>query len=198
MELGRDSAGRAAPEGLIMTQPDGPHASDCACAYCGVAVGGPVRDYAHRWPDRVFALSPRDRASRTWCWPDENPDFVALDGEAFFVRGLLPVPLEANDEFRYGVWLEVSQADFERILQAWNDEQAYATLRFQATLANAIAPWGERTLATTVAVSTRDAGTRPWVSGADDEWLATLLRAGWDRSTYERVARSLSAAATGH
>src|SRR5262249_19022669 len=115
-----------------MNEPESPHPQDCRCGVCGATMAGPLRDYAHRWPDRVFALSSAERASRTWCSSDENPDFVALDGASFFVRGLLPVPLEENDEFRYGVWLEVSQEDFEHILQAWNDEAAYATLHFQA------------------------------------------------------------------
>jgi hypothetical protein len=177
-----------------MNEPESPHPQDCSCGLCGATIAGPLRDFAHRWPDRVFALPSAERASRTWCWSDDNPDFVALDGAFFYVRGLLPVPLEENDEFRYGVWLEVSQEDFERILQAWNDEQAYANLRFQATLANAVAPWGDRTLGIMVEVSTRDAGTRPWVSGAAEPWLAMLLRSGWDRATYEHVARSLAAA----
>jgi hypothetical protein len=159
--------------------------------YCGAAIPGLPQDFAYQWPDRVFALPPEERAERTWRSGENNPDFVVLDGAAFFCRALLPIPIGEGEEFRYGVWLEVSQADFERILEAWHDEEAYRTLRFRAALANALAPWGDRTLGAAVDVATRDAGARPWVTGADDAWLAALLHAGWDRPAYERFARSL-------
>jgi hypothetical protein len=159
--------------------------------FCGETIPGLPQDYACQWPDRVFALAPEERARRTWRSAENNPDFVVLDDTAFFLRGLLPIPIGDAEEFRYGVWLEVSPTDFQRVLEAWDDEDAYRTLRFRAALANALAPWGDRTLGAPVDVATRDAGTRPWVTGADDEWLATLLHTGWDRPTYERFARSV-------
>ena len=176
-----------------MNEPSSPHPSGCTCAFCGETILGAIQDYAYTWPDRVFALPPDERASRTWRSSEANPDFVVLDSTAFFVRGLLPIPLGAGEEFRYGVWLEVSQTDFQRILEAWNDDEAYTKLRFRAALANGIAPWGEPALGAAVDVGTRDAGTRPCVTRADDAWLAELLRSGWDRSTYESVARSILA-----
>ena len=41
---------------------------------------------------------------------------------AFFIRGLLTIPvLDADDDFRFGVWSSLSGASFERIVELWDD-----------------------------------------------------------------------------
>jgi hypothetical protein len=168
-----------------------PHEPTCTCALCGRGVEGLWHDLAFQLPDRVFALSPEEQATRTWRSAETNADFVVLDEASFYVRGILPVPLPGGDEFRYGAWLEVTPADFTAVLQAWDDDAAYARLRFRAALANALPPYGDRALGAQVDVATGDVSARPKVVGAEDGWLATLLRDGWDQATYEAFARTI-------
>jgi hypothetical protein len=171
---------------------ESPHAASCTCAFCGGTVPGLWHDLAYQLPDRIFALSPEERATRVWQSAESNADFAVLDEVAFFVRGILPVPLPDGDEFRYGAWLEISQPEFMRVLEAWGDDDAYAQLRFRARLANSLPPYGEQPLGAAVEVATGDMSARPRVVGADDAWLAHVLRDGWDQATYEAFARSLS------
>lgn len=170
-------AARAAPERA------------CFCATCGGRIEGLPRDYAYVLPHCIWDLTPEEEARRA----RYTTDFAVLDDQRFFVRGLLPVPLEGGEEFRYGVWLEVSELDFHRIRRAWRDPRAYEALRFQARLANAIRPWGDRTLGLPVEVGTRQAGLRPYVVGSADPWLGALLRSGWDHATYQAIAEALQA-----
>jgi hypothetical protein len=155
-------------------------------------VPGLWHDLAYQLPDRIFSLSPAERTARVWQSAETNSDFAVLDGEAFYVRGIVPVPLPGGDQFRYGAWLEVSQPEFTRILEAWGDDAAYERLRFRARLANALPPFGERAMGAAVEVATGDASARPKVVAADDAWLADLLRDGWDQATYEAFARTIS------
>ncbi len=164
-----------------------PHPSTCTCAECGATLTGPLLDVAFGWPDDVFALPAEDRSARTWQAPIEHPDFIVLDGSRRFVRGLLPLPLEAGLEFRYGVWLEVATDEFNRILQVWHDETRYMSLRFAARLANALPPWGERTLGQSVEAAAREPTERPYVVCAEEDWLMSALEHGWDHTTYETV-----------
>jgi hypothetical protein len=99
---------------------------------CGATTAGPLRDFAHRWPDRVFAASRPNApvapgAGRQQPWTSSRS--TARPSSSAGCYG----PLEENDEFRFGV-VEVSQENFERILQAWNDE-GVRNPTIQATLA---------------------------------------------------------------
>jgi hypothetical protein len=170
----------------------GSHPPDCVCGHCGRTLTGPLLDVSCRMPDAVFALPEGDRAARVWQSADDRPDFVVLDGEHFFVRGLLPIPLEGGVEFRYGIWLEVAPPDFRRIWDVWDDAPEYARLRFPAWLANALRPWGERTLGAGVVAATRTANDRPYVVAAEDAWLTRALAGGWDTETYEAVVSTYS------
>src|SRR5262249_38319838 len=140
-------------------------------------------------PDCIAALPAEERAARSWHSPDDRPDFFVLDGTRHFVRALFTVPLQDGAEFRYGVWLEVSVADFSHITAVWDDEPAYARLRFQARVANSLAPWGSQTLDCSVEAATRRSNDRPYVVAAKDAWLATVLRDGWDDATYDQVVQ---------
>jgi hypothetical protein len=166
------------------------HPPACTCAQCGAALTGPLLDVAMTWPDCVFALSAEERAVRTWQSADHRPDFIVLDGTRFFVRGLLPVPLEGGAEFRYGVWLEVGADEFRHIYVVWHDDAAYARLRFRARLANALRPWGEQTLSQVVEAAPREVTDRPSIVAVDDARLADVLQAGWDRATYAAVVQA--------
>ncbi len=65
-------------------------------------------DFSFRLPD---ALLPVPRGER-----QINENFARLE-ERRFVRALLPLPVLGGEEFRIGMWFEVSSADFEAVLE---------------------------------------------------------------------------------
>jgi hypothetical protein len=59
---------------------------------------------------------------------DENSelgqDICVIKGEHFFVKGNVEIPIRDSDgTFAYTVWVSLSPANFNRIIQMWNDPQ---------------------------------------------------------------------------
>ena len=61
--------------------------------------------------------SENDELTDDLCvWTDDGGD------PAFFIRGLITLPvLDADDDFRYGVWSSLSAASFERVVELSDD-----------------------------------------------------------------------------
>ncbi len=144
----------------------------------------PPLDYGYRLPDCVFALPEEQRSPRC------NRDFAEL-GARRFVRVLLPVAIEGGEEFRYGIWVEVELATFERVVRAWNEPEQYRALTFDGRVANAFPPFGASVVGASVSLATRDERSRPFVARAEREELAFLLRVGWTREEHLAVAAAL-------
>lgn len=144
----------------------------------------PLLDYAYGLPDCVFALPKEQRSPRC------NEDFAEL-GERRFVRSLFPIAIEGGDEFRFGIWVEVARETFEHVIRAWNDPVAYRALTFRGSIANDLAPLGQGMLGAAVSLETRDATSRPFVVGAGDARLASLLDRGWTRQEFLVIAAKL-------
>ncbi|WP_445369239.1 DUF2199 domain-containing protein [Methylomonas sp. BW4-1] len=69
----------------------------------------------------------------------ENADLSVLDGEQFFIRALLPLPVDEREApYNLGIWVQVSQSDFERVYELWDEEDQAQEPAFAATLANDI------------------------------------------------------------
>ncbi len=160
------------------------HDTGCTCSVCGAAIPDLPLDFAYSLPDSVFDQPPSERSPRC------NADFAEL-GERRFVRALLPVPVEDSAEFRYGVWIEVDQDTFVRVVHAWDDPATYPTLTFSGVIANAIEPYGAKAVGLEVRAATRSQNARPFVVRADAEWLERLLTEGWSRSEYVEYAKAM-------
>ena len=154
------------------------------CGTCGKATTR-LLDFGCQLPDCIWEQAESERSSRN------GSDFAEL-GSRRFVRGLLPVKLADGEEFRYGVWLEVTRAVFEEVVRVWNDEDRDPRLRFAATLANALPPWGTDILGVAVEVGVRDQGSRPFVVAAGASWLQTLIERGWTAAEYDAAVASFA------
>ncbi len=80
------------------------------CATCGETHEGmPGLSFAE--PFHYRQLSPEERTSSAFL----NADICAIHDEDFFVRACLEVPVHGQDEpFIWGVWVSLSQPNFER------------------------------------------------------------------------------------
>jgi hypothetical protein len=142
-------------------------------------------EHAFGLPDEVFALGA-ERETRA----DVRESFVVLDDARFFVRCLLPIPVEHYGTWRIGLWIEVTRADHERIRACWSDAEAYPLLRFSGTVANDVATEMGFPVPLRLAVDlgVRDVDGCPVVVSAGEEDAEALLTQTWDREAFEAYA----------
>jgi hypothetical protein len=108
------------------------------CSVCGETHAGETRDIRMGLPDPIFRLDEDERERRAYV----DGDFAALDGERFFVRALLELPIDGEDGyFGYGTWVEVSREDAQSLGELWHDEAAHDASQFVGTLANELSPY---------------------------------------------------------
>lgn len=158
------------------------HSETCICATCGAASA--FLDFGYQLPDCIWNQPESERSTRN------TRDFASL-GDRCFIRGLLPVPLESGEEFRYGIWLEVPRATFDEARQSWDDENRYLKLRFVGKIANAVSPWWDKILGIAVDIGGRDQGSRPFVVAAHEPWLQQIIERGWTAAEYHAAIASL-------
>lgn len=103
------------------------------CAVCGKEHPRSALELSFRRPDPIIALSKEEREERC----KESDDICVINRERYFVRGLLPLPVEGRDRpYRIGIWAEVDEESYQRIHNLWSDENQSSEPPFQATLAN--------------------------------------------------------------
>jgi len=67
-------------------------------------------------PQNWLALSEAERQTRGKI----DPDLCIIDNREFYVRGCLEIPVIGSDQpFVWGVWISVSKASWDRILELW-------------------------------------------------------------------------------
>jgi hypothetical protein len=107
------------------------------CAKCGAE--HELLDPTFRRPEAYLRLSRevRDAHARA----DDDLCRIAPPGDEprFFVRGVLPVSVAGHPAgVSWGVWAEVSEASFARILELWSDADQSSEPPMQGELANVI------------------------------------------------------------
>ncbi len=89
------------------------------CSSCGKEHAGLPTDWGFKLPDVVFSLSYLDKYRRS----RSNADLCTLDESRYFLRGLLPVPLSGqDDEFSWGIWVEIDKPIHDLYLSHYNDD----------------------------------------------------------------------------
>lgn len=110
-----------------------------------------------RRPDDAAKLSAEDRARHL----KENSDLCIIDDKRFFIRALLPLPVMSRElPYCIGLWVEVTQAVFERIYDLWDSENQLTELPFTAHIANEI-PTAPGSLGLEVELRLTGPGSRP-------------------------------------
>ncbi len=105
------------------------------CTECGHEHPLEELELTFRRPDVVAALQAEEREARV----QENKDLCVLDGERFFIRALLPLPvIEREHPYNVGLWVEVSKQIFERVYEVWDEADQAEEPAFHAEIANDI------------------------------------------------------------
>jgi hypothetical protein len=133
------------------------------CGVCGDEHDEALRDIRLALPEPVFRLDELARAelaevSDDWCRMLEPSGRTRR-----FVRGLLHLPVRGEQrDFRFGIWVEVDVADFERLGDLWDDPDGSESAPVFGTLANELTPYAG-TLGLPVALQLRDVPILPAV-----------------------------------
>ncbi|MDF1561648.1 MAG: DUF2199 domain-containing protein [Deltaproteobacteria bacterium] len=155
------------------------------CETCGEEHA--LLDPAFRRPDAVVLMPPGERAERV----KEDDDLCAIRAAEkgkrhwYYVRCVLPVRIHDRDEvLMWGIWAEVSEEDFERVVDHWEDPAQERLPAMEAKLANTI-PGYPPTVGLPVHLRLTGPATRPElvIAPEADHPFATLLREGVDAHT---------------
>lgn len=83
------------------------------CSSCG-QLHGELPDIGSDKPDYWWSVPPIERSFRI----DMCEDACDVDGEFFFIRGVLEIPLkDADDRFGFGVWVSQKKENFQTYLE---------------------------------------------------------------------------------
>ena len=151
------------------------------CATCGQRHVG-VPSFGWDWPIQYLMVPEPERARRV----ELGPDHCIIDGEFFFVRGCLEVPVAGHDEpLSWGAWVSLSASSFERYAELHGDPRRAPGARFVGWLCSAIPGYPDPDPPLTAAVHVRAWPLRPYIElEPTDHPLAVEQREG---ITNERV-----------
>jgi hypothetical protein len=163
------------------------------CEVCGQAHAGDVRDIRMELPEPIFHLDEEERDVRARVG-DDSAVLTQPQGDRFFVRGLLELPIEGEDGyFGYGSWIEVSREDFDTLSELWDDDEGWRSGPFDGTLANELAPYFA-TVGLPVQIRLRDVQLLPLVELAEtNHELVRAQRRGISRHRAHELAATVAA-----
>ena len=101
------------------------------CALCQQEHDEIPMDVAYARPQHYFEIPEDQREQRAWFNQDTNADLCVIDGVKFLIRCYLPIPVEADREFRHGVWVLVDESAFRKYLTIEGDGSTEPPLECQ-------------------------------------------------------------------
>lgn len=105
------------------------------CSQCGEKHSAEEMELTFRRPDVVAELSDEMRAMMV----KENNDLCVVDGKRFFIRGLMPLPVDSRElPYCIGMWVEVSETAFARVYSLWDADEQLSEPPFDAKIANEV------------------------------------------------------------
>jgi hypothetical protein len=128
------------------------------CNSCGETHEG-VPTFGADMPSIAQWIPAEDRPSRV----DLGTDDCVVDGERFLVRGCLEIPVQGEaDPFVWGVWVDISQANFDQWVSAFKLKERSHVGPFPGYLGTAL-PCYPDTFNHHVVMHLRDDGIRPYI-----------------------------------
>jgi hypothetical protein len=119
---------------------------------------------------------------------------MQVDGAwRLFVRGCLELPvIDAHSPFVWGVWVELSEADYARVGELWSTEKRQREPVYTASLASSLTPHYPSALGLAVRLQTQPVGERPTIELEPcDHPLAFEQRLGVTMERVRMIAESM-------
>lgn len=134
------------------------------CSCCGKMVPASNIELSFRRPDDIAALEEPEINERC----KFNDDIYVLDGQRFFIRCTLPLPLhESEIHYAIGAWAEIRQTDFAKVWDLWEDENQSNLPAIFGTLANKV-PLTIGSINCAIEVNLTSPTTRPEIKVLDE------------------------------
>lgn len=151
------------------------------CSSCGQVHRG-MPTFGADAPLSYYAVPEEQRPTRCVL----GSDSCIIDGESFFVRGCIDIPVHGEDEpFSWGVWVSLSESSYRQWVESFHLERRSHIGPFFGWLNAWLKPYPE-TMNLKTRVHLRDAGIRPCIElEPTDHPLAVEQREG---ISIERVA----------
>jgi len=151
------------------------------CAACGEWHEELPTSFGADAPYWYDVIAPEEREERA----ELSSDQCVIDGEHYFVRGTLEIPVvDAGEPFSWGVWVSLSEKSFVRMSELWETSGREKEPPYFGWLSTAL-PCYPNTLNLKTHVHTRPVGLRPLIELEPTEHpLAVEQRTG---ITMERV-----------
>jgi hypothetical protein len=128
------------------------------CSKCGEVHEG-VPGFGWDYPVSYLAVPDLERAKRCVL----TADACIVDGEHFFVRGCLEIPVRGeSDPFIWGVWASLSPANYRQFLSVLSERHRSGTGPFFGWLESHIWIYPE-TINLKIRVHLRNNGTHPYI-----------------------------------
>ena len=158
------------------------------CKTCGQRHDGWPMSFGTNAPIYYESIPEDERPSRC----DLTDDLCVIDGQSFFIRGCLELPVIGGDEpFVWGAWASLSEASFRRTLEIWEQEGRESEPPFFGWLSTSL-PFYPETLSLKTHVHTRPLGQRPFIElEPTDHPLAIEQRQGLSRDRLREIVETL-------
>lgn len=155
------------------------------CTSCGEWHDGLPLDFYYEAPLYWDEIPEKERPEKGFL----DSDKCVIEDKHFFVRGLIEIPvLDLEDSFRWGVWVSLSQKNFERALELWDDPALVKEPGFFGWLSNRISGYPD-TLNLKTNVRWRNVNWRPFIElEPSDHPLAIEQRNGITRERVVQIA----------
>ena len=142
-----------------MTSKASPDMEGYYCATCGEYHPGLPLNYSAEAPYQWFEIPPEEREVRA----ELTADQCIIDGRHFFMRGELEIPIiDYPKPFVWGVWVSLSEENFWRATDLWEQEGRENEPPCFGWLCTAL-PGYPDTLGLKTMVHSRPVGIRPFV-----------------------------------
>lgn len=116
-----------------------------------------------------------------------------IDGEHFFIRARLVLPtLDTGDDFEWGVWVSLSEANFARVAELWTKPERVQEPPYFGWLATELPTYEPTTVNLKTNLHSQPVGVRPTVElEPTDHSLAVEQRTGITRARVQAIAELL-------
>ena len=158
------------------------------CSRCGELHTDLAFSYHAEAPDHWYQIPEAQRDARTVLSTDQ----CEIDGEHFFVRGLIQIPvIDGPNDFRWGVWVSLSPTNYQRMMDLWYQAGRESEPPYFGWLQTQL-PLYPPTLNLKAMVHTRPVGMRPLVElEPTDHPLAVEQRQGITMTRVQEIAEQL-------
>ena len=115
------------------------------CATCGEEHDWSVMEPSFERPDAYWAVPEAERPHRVLAGKSDCRIRDMADTQRrYFLRVMLPIPIRGEDRAcNWGIWVEVSAADFKTTWDRWDDPDQAGQPPFAGVLANSVGGYPE-------------------------------------------------------